>query len=57
MLYNTHTTMIAYGAEVERRADPQAVRAWGVEANRYALYVSRLEPENNEHLVIEAFKG
>lgn len=58
--YSTHhrtdTTMIAYGAEVERRADPQAVRAWGVEANRYVLYVSRLEPENNAHLVIEAFK-
>jgi glycosyltransferase involved in cell wall biosynthesis len=27
-----------------------------VEPNRYVLYVSRLEPENNAHLVIEAFK-
>jgi glycosyltransferase involved in cell wall biosynthesis len=27
-----------------------------VEPNRYILYVSRLEPENNAHLVIEAFK-
>lgn len=32
------------------------MRAWGVEPNRYVLYVSRLEPENNAHLVIEAFK-
>src|SRR4029453_16589961 len=31
-------------------------RRWGVEPNRYVLYVSRLEPENNAHLVIEAFK-
>jgi glycosyltransferase involved in cell wall biosynthesis len=53
--YNAPSTMIAYGAEVERRSDP-AVRQWRVEPNRYVLYVSRLEPENNAHLVIEAFK-
>jgi glycosyltransferase involved in cell wall biosynthesis len=53
--YNTPSTMIAYGAEVERRPEP-AVRQWRVEPNRYVLYVSRLEPENNAHLVIEAFK-
>ncbi|HKR00016.1 MAG TPA: glycosyltransferase [Pyrinomonadaceae bacterium] len=53
--YNTPSTMIAYGAEVERRPEP-AVRHWRVEPNRYVLYVSRLEPENNAHLVIEAFK-
>jgi len=53
--YNASSTMIAYGAEVERRPDP-TVRQWRVEPNRYVLYVSRLEPENNAHLVIEAFK-
>ena len=50
------STMIAYGSEVERRPDREAVRKWRVEPNRYVLYVSRLEPENNAHLVIEAFK-
>lgn len=54
--YNAESTMIAYGAEVERRPDRQTVRKWRVEPNRYVLYVSRLEPENNAHLVIEAFK-
>lgn len=54
--YDAASTMIAYGAEVERRPDRQAVRKWRVEPNRYVLYVSRLEPENNAHLVIEAFK-
>ena len=49
------STMIAYGAEVERKVDP-SVRRWRVEPNRYVLYVSRLEPENNAHLVVEAFK-
>ena len=54
--YNHPTTMIAYGAEVQRTLERAAVRRWGVEPNRYVLYVSRLEPENNAHLVIEAFK-
>lgn len=54
--HNAPSTMIAYGSEVERRTDRAMVRKWRVEPNRYVLYVSRLEPENNAHLVIEAFK-
>ena len=54
--HNAPSTMIAYGSEVERRPDRAAVRKWRVEPNRYILYVSRLEPENNALLVIEAFK-
>ena len=54
--HNAPSTMIAYGSEVERRPNRDAVRKWRVEPNRYVLYVSRLEPENNAHLVIEAFK-
>ncbi len=54
--YHAKSEMIAYGSEVERRPDRAAVRRWRAEPNRYVLYVSRLEPENNAHLVIEAFK-
>ena len=54
--YNAPSTMIAYGSEVERKPDRDTVRSWRVEPNRYVLYVSRLEPENNAELVIEAFK-
>ena len=54
--YHAESTMIAYGAEVERKPDRAMVRRWRVEPNRYVLYVSRLEPENNARLVIEAFK-
>ncbi len=54
--YNARSTMITYGAEVERKPDRAGVRQWRVEPNRYVLYVSRLEPENNAGLVIEAFK-
>src|SRR5215217_5831219 len=45
-----------YYRVAERRADRQAVARWGVEPNRYVLYVSRLEPENNAEMVIEAFR-
>src|SRR6185503_19979881 len=54
--HNARSAMIAYGSEVERRPDRELVRKWRVEANRYVLYVSRLEPENNARLVIVAFK-
>jgi glycosyltransferase involved in cell wall biosynthesis len=54
--HKSPSTMIAYGSEVERRPDRATVRKWRVEPNRYVLYVSRLEPENNARLVIEAFK-
>lgn len=54
--YKTPSTMIAYGAEVERRRDPETIREYGVEPNGYFLYVSRLEPENNAAMVIEAFR-
>jgi glycosyltransferase involved in cell wall biosynthesis len=54
--HNARSTMIAYGGEVERRPDRATVLKWRVEPNRYILYVSRLEPENNALLVIEAFK-
>jgi glycosyltransferase involved in cell wall biosynthesis len=54
--YRAGSTMIAYGAEVERRVDRAAVRQWGVEPNRYVLYVSRLEPENNAAMVVDAFR-
>ena len=54
--YGQASTMIAYGANLERNSDPSAVAEYGVEPERYFLYVSRLEPENNAAMVIEAFR-
>jgi glycosyltransferase involved in cell wall biosynthesis len=54
--YKKESEMIAYGAEVARRAAPEKLIAFGLRPNQYVLYVSRLEPENNAHLVIEAYK-
>jgi glycosyltransferase involved in cell wall biosynthesis len=54
--YHAESTFIPYGATVDRTADAGALTRWGIEAERYFLYVSRLEPENNAHLVIRAFE-
>ncbi len=55
--YRKESTMIAYGADVVRDPSPEAVRGFGLDAGRYVLYVSRLEPENNAHMVIDAFES
>jgi len=54
--YGKDSAMIAYGAEVARRAAPERLLHYGLRPNRYILYVSRLEPENNAHLVIQAYE-
>jgi len=54
--YGKETHMIAYGADVERKASDEQLRPFGLLPEHYVLYVSRLEPENNAHLVIEAFE-
>jgi glycosyltransferase involved in cell wall biosynthesis len=55
--YGKQSSMIAYGAEVARRAEPEALQKYGLQPNQYVLYVSRLEPENNAHLAIEAYRN
>jgi len=55
--YRADSIMIPYGTPVGRRPMPEVVRSLGLEPERYVLYVSRLEPENNAHKVIEAFEG
>lgn len=54
--YKKASAMIAYGAEVARHAAPEKLFRFGLKPNQYVLYVSRLEPENNAHLVIEAYQ-
>jgi glycosyltransferase involved in cell wall biosynthesis len=45
-----------YGAEVAPSAGSGAAAPFGLVPNQYVLYVSRLEPENNAHLVIDAYR-
>lgn len=46
---------IAYGAEIRGSDDPSVVRQYGVEPGEYYLIASRMVPENNPDLIIEAF--
>lgn len=48
--------MIAYGADCSRQPSTEVQQRLGVNPREYILYVSRLEPENNAHLVIQAFE-
>ena len=54
--YHKATTFIPYGAETRQVATTAALDRLGLEHQRYFLYVSRMEPENNALLVREAFE-
>ena len=54
--YGASSKMIAYGAECTRQMTTAVQKRLGVSPRAYVLYVSRLEPENNAHLVIQAFE-
>jgi glycosyltransferase involved in cell wall biosynthesis len=54
--YGKRSVMIAYGADRVGVGTKTALDQLGVLPREYFLYVSRLEPENNAHVVIEAFE-
>ena len=51
------SVMIPYGGDLPAPQGDEALRRLGLEPQRYLLYVSRLEPENNPDRVIEAYRG
>ncbi len=54
--FHKSSTYIPYGATAGRVETDAALRQFGIRKNRYVLYVSRLEPENNALCVIQAFE-
>ena len=54
--YKKESVMIPYGANTHEINSEDVLKYFNLEHNNYFLYVSRLEPENNAHIVIEAFK-
>lgn len=54
--YGRDTVFIPYGADIAVTRTTEALDRFGLQPGAYVLYVSRLEPENNAHLVIEAFE-
>lgn len=54
--YRAHSVFIPYGAPTGKLASHEVVDELRLEPERYFLYVSRMEPENNALLVREAFE-
>ena len=53
--YGRATDYFPYGTDLEPTADDGTLAGLGLEPRGFVLYVSRLEPENNAHVVIEAY--
>lgn len=56
-IYKKESMMIPYGANIERINSRNILEKFNLQPTSYILYVSRLEPENNAHIVIKAFKN
>jgi len=54
--YKKESVMIPYGANIGKVNTTKTLRKFNLQPKNYILYVSRLEPENNAHIVIQAFK-
>ena len=50
------STMIAYGADVERARRPELIAPYGVMPRGYYLIVSRLIPENSLDVMLDGFR-
>lgn len=51
------TVYIPYGSDARRLPPGETLARMGLSPGAYLLYVTRLEPENNAHLVLEAFRA
>ncbi len=54
--YGAASEFIPYGAIIDRPASCEILEKLQLSSKEYFLYVSRLEPENNAHLVVQAFE-
>ena len=53
--WRTPSTLITYGVDAVPEPPGETLSALGLQPGQYFLYVSRFEPENNPHRVVEAF--
>lgn len=55
--YKRDTCFIPYGASKRKISNSEEIiKKYGLQSKQYFLYVSRLEPENNAHIIIKAFE-
>jgi glycosyltransferase involved in cell wall biosynthesis len=53
--YGERIGVVPYGVEDPGHDGTETLERLGLEPGRYILFVGRLEPENNPHLLVEAF--
>ena len=53
--YQAETEFVPYGADMDGDDTGKQLAALGLEPRGYILFVGRLEPENNAHVLVEAF--
>jgi glycosyltransferase involved in cell wall biosynthesis len=53
--YGRRIGWVPYGVEDPGHTGTQTLERLGLEPQRYILFVGRLEPENNPHMLVEAF--
>ena len=53
--FGKHIGVVPYGAEAPPDTGTETLDRLGVEPRKYVLFVGRLEPENNPHLLVEAW--
>ncbi len=53
--FGTHSACITYGANIESSTTPEVLKKYGLEPGQYYLIASRMVPENNADLILEAF--
>ncbi len=54
--YGADSVFIPYGGDLPAPRGAETLGRLGLEPERYVLYVSRLEPENNAEVVVRAFR-
>src|SRR5213078_2314400 len=53
--YGERIGVVPYGVEDPGHEGTETLERLGLEPHKYILFVGRLEPENNPHLLVEAF--
>jgi glycosyltransferase involved in cell wall biosynthesis len=54
--FSTPSACIAYGADLDTTTESQALSQYGLEPFKYYLILSRMVPENNADLIVNAFQ-
>ncbi len=55
--YGVQTICVPNGSKIRNRVAPSHLSEWGLEPDNYILFLGRLSPEKNCHLLIEAYEA